>query len=368
MQNVRVEKLVKRFGDVTAVDGVSFEVPKGKLLTLLGPSGCGKTTTLNIIAGFETPDDGDVHVGERLISSATENVLVPAHKRNLGMVFQSYGLWPHLRVRDNVAFGLQMRKTPRNEIAGAVERALGLVRLDGLGERYPSQLSGGQQQRVAFARALVYEPDVLLLDEPLSNLDAALREEMRLELKELQTESGITTIFVTHDQVEAMVMSDIIVVMNHGRIEQMGSPSDIYQNPRQSIRRRFRRHFQLLGRRGRRRRSGRRAYRGEGRRHDAVLQEHRRVGRLESAALDPARGLRRKPGRASGRNPEPHQMHRRQGGIYGRRAGALAERRRPENPRAWTPLADTRLGRDVFTSPSNPLRSTRLKTSLRDTG
>ena len=231
MQNVRVEKLVKRFGEVIAVDGVSFEVPKGKLLTLLGPSGCGKTTTLNIIAGFETPDGGDVHVGDRLISSATENVLVPAHKRNLGMVFQSYGLWPHLRVRDNVAFGLQMRKTPRNEIAGAVERALGLVRLDGLGERYPSQLSGGQQQRVAFARALVYEPDELLLDEPLSNLDAALREEMRLELKELQTESGITTIFVTHAQVEAMVMSDIIVVMNHGRIEQMGLPSDIYQNP-----------------------------------------------------------------------------------------------------------------------------------------
>ena len=231
MQNVRVEKLVKRFGEVVAVAGISFEVPKGKLLTLLGPSGCGKTTTLNIIAGFETPDDGDVHVGERLISSASENVLVPAHKRNLGMVFQSYGLWPHLRVRDNVAFGLQMRNTPKNEIAGAVERALGLVRLDGLGERYPSQLSGGQQQRVAFARALVYEPDVLLLDEPLSNLDAALREEMRLELKDLQTESGITTIFVTHDQVEAMVMSDIIVVMNEGRIEQMGSPSDVYQNP-----------------------------------------------------------------------------------------------------------------------------------------
>ena len=231
MQSVRVESLVKRFSDVTAVDGISFEVPKGKLLTLLGPSGCGKTTTLNIIAGFETPDDGDVHVGDRLISSASENVLVPAHKRNLGMVFQSYGLWPHLRVRDNVAFGLQMRKTPKNEIAGAVERALGLVRLEGLGERYPSQLSGGQQQRVAFARALAYEPDVLLLDEPLSNLDAALREEMRLELKDLQTESGITTIFVTHDQVEAMVMSDIIVVMNHGRIEQMGSPSDIYQNP-----------------------------------------------------------------------------------------------------------------------------------------
>ena len=231
MQSVRVEKLVKRFGVVTAVDGISFEVPKGRLLTLLGPSGCGKTTTLNMIAGFEAPDGGDVRVGDRLISSASRNVLVPAHKRNLGMVFQSYGLWPHLKVRDNVAFGLQMRRTPKSEISEAVERALGLVRLDGLADRYPSQLSGGQQQRVAFARALIYEPDVLLLDEPLSNLDAALREEMRLELKELQAETGITTIFVTHDQVEAMVMSDVIVVMNNGRIEQMGAPGDVYQNP-----------------------------------------------------------------------------------------------------------------------------------------
>lgn len=147
------------------------------------------------------------------------------------MVFQSYGLWPHLRVRQNVAFGLQMRSAPRGKIAGAVERALELVRLDGMGERYPSQLSGGQQQRVAFARALVYEPDVLLLDEPLSNLDASLREEMRLELKELQTKTGITTIFVTHDQTEAMVMSDLIVIMNHGRVEQIGTPREIYEAP-----------------------------------------------------------------------------------------------------------------------------------------
>jgi iron(III) transport system ATP-binding protein len=231
MQDVRVENLVKRFGDVVAVDGVSFEVPKGKLLTLLGPSGCGKTTTLNMIAGFEIPDGGDVYVGDRLISSAGQDVLLPPHQRNLGMVFQSYGLWPHLTVHDNVAFGLQMRKVSKSEIAGAVERALEMVRLGGLGERYPSQLSGGQQQRVAFARALAYEPDVLLLDEPLSNLDAALREEMRLELKELQTATGITTIFVTHDQIEAMVMSDVIIVMNHGKIEQMGRPRDIYQQP-----------------------------------------------------------------------------------------------------------------------------------------
>lgn len=231
MQDVRVENLIKRFGDVVAVDGISFEVPKGKLLTLLGPSGCGKTTTLNMIAGFEDPNGGDVFVGNKLISSAEQSILLPAHQRNLGMVFQSYGLWPHLSVYDNVAFGLQMRKTAKREITPAVDRALGLVRLKGMGDRYPSQLSGGQQQRVAFARALVYEPDVLLLDEPLSNLDAALREEMRLELKDLQTKTGITTIFVTHDQVEAIVMSDIIVVMNHGRIEQIGSPRDIYQYP-----------------------------------------------------------------------------------------------------------------------------------------
>ncbi len=231
MQDVRVEKLVKRFGDVTAVDGVSFEVPKGKLLTLLGPSGCGKTTTLNIIAGFENLDEGEVYVGDRLISSSSQGVILPPHKRNLGMVFQSYGLWPHLSVRDNVAFGLQMRNVAKAEISSSVEHALELVRLGGMGERYPAQLSGGQQHRVAFARALVYEPDVLLLDEPLSNLDAALREEMRLELKELQTATGITTLFVTHDQIEAMVMSDIIVVLNHGRIEQIGAPQEIYERP-----------------------------------------------------------------------------------------------------------------------------------------
>ena len=327
MQNVRVENLVKRFGEVVAVGGISFEVPKGKLLTLLGPSGCGKTTTLNIIAGFETPDDGDVHVGERLISSATENVLVPAHKRNLGMVFQSYGLWPHLRVRDNVAFGLQMRKTPRNEIAGAVERALGLVRLDGLGERYPSQLSGGQQQRVAFARALVYEPDVLLLDEPLSNLDAALREEMRLELKDLQTQSGITTIFVTHDQVEAMVMSDIIIVMNEGRIEQMGSPSDIYQHPANQFVAGFVGISNFIEGEVVAAGAGGAEDGGEGRRNDIDVQDRRRLGRFEGAALDPARGLRREHRGAYGGNTERLEVQRGQGGVHGRRAGTLAERR-----------------------------------------
>lgn len=231
MQDVRVEGLVKRFGDVTAVDGLSFHVPKGKLVSLLGPSGCGKTTTLNIIAGFENLDEGEVFVGDRLISSSSRGVILPPHKRNLGMVFQSYGLWPHFSVSENVAFGLRRRGVPGPQVRSKVKEALQLVRLDGFADRYPSQLSGGQQQRVAFARALVYEPDVLLLDEPLSNLDAALREEMRLELKELQNQTGITTLFVTHDQMEAMVMSDMIIVLNQGRIEQVGTPPEIYERP-----------------------------------------------------------------------------------------------------------------------------------------
>ena len=231
MQDVRINGLVKRFGNVTAVDEISFYVPPGKLVTLLGPSGCGKTTTLNIIAGFENPDEGEVFVGDRLISSSSKGIILPPHKRNLGMVFQSYGLWPHFSVSENVSFGLKIRRVPRRDLGAKVQEALRLVRLEGLEDRYPSQLSGGQQQRVAFARSLVYEPVVLLLDEPLSNLDAALREEVRLELKELQQQAGITTLFVTHDQIEAMVMSDMIVVLNEGRIEQIGSPRDIYERP-----------------------------------------------------------------------------------------------------------------------------------------
>ena len=231
MKNVRIEGLVKRFGEVTAVDGISLSVAKGEMVTLLGPSGCGKTTTLNMIAGFEKPDAGEIIVGERLISSQSKNVLVPPHRRNLGMVFQSYGLWPHFRVGENVAYGLRMRSLSKEELRRRVRDALRLVRLDGYENRYPSQLSGGQQQRVAFARAIVYEPDVLLLDEPLSNLDAALREEMRLELKELQNKTGHTAIFVTHDQLEAMVMSDRVVVMDAGQIVQIGTPEEVYENP-----------------------------------------------------------------------------------------------------------------------------------------
>lgn len=231
MKDVRVERLVKRFGQATAVDGITFHVPRGKFVTLLGPSGCGKTTTLNIIAGFENPDEGEVFVADRLISSGAGGIILPPHKRNVGMVFQSYGLWPHFTVAENVGFGLKMRSVPRVDAQRKVKDALRLVRLDGLENRYPSQLSGGQQQRVAFARAVVYEPDVLLLDEPLSNLDAALREEMRLELKELQHQTGITTLFVTHDQIEAIVMSDLIVILNNGRVEQIGTPREVYENP-----------------------------------------------------------------------------------------------------------------------------------------
>jgi ABC-type Fe3+/spermidine/putrescine transport system ATPase subunit len=231
MQNVSINGLAKRFQDVVAVDHIFLQVDRGEMVTLLGPSGCGKTTTLNMIAGFETPNAGEIYVGDRLISSHETGVFLPPHRRNLGMVFQSYGLWPHMTVADNVGYGLKLRGVRGNAAVERVREALRLVRLEDYAERFPSQLSGGQQQRVSFARAIVYRPDILLLDEPLSNLDAALREEMRLELKELQEQTGITTIFVTHDQMEAMVMSDRVVVMNRGRIEQIGTPEEIYEHP-----------------------------------------------------------------------------------------------------------------------------------------
>jgi putative spermidine/putrescine transport system ATP-binding protein len=222
---VELRQVVKQYGPVTAVHRMDLEVPSGAFLTLLGPSGCGKTTTLRMIAGLVTPSEGDI-----LIKGARVNDL-PIHKRNLGLVFQNYALFPHKTVFDNVAFGLKYRNVARAEIADRVREALELVQLPQMGDRYPAQLSGGQQQRIALARAIVIRPDVLLLDEPLSALDANLREEMRVELKRIQHRLGVTTIFVTHDQSEALAMSDSIVVMNEGRIEQQGTPATVYARP-----------------------------------------------------------------------------------------------------------------------------------------
>jgi ABC-type Fe3+/spermidine/putrescine transport system ATPase subunit len=222
---LRLDGIVKRYGATTAVGPIEIAVAKGELLTLLGPSGCGKTTTLHIIAGLTQPTEGHLHLAGREITQ-----LAPPY-RDVGLVFQNYALFPHRSVADNVAFGLRMRKVPKPEIAERVRHMLGVVGLAGVEERFPHQLSGGQRQRVALARALVIEPSILLLDEPLSNLDALLRKRMRLELRDIQRRLGITTVFVTHDQDEAFELSDRIVLMNGGQIEQVGSPEDIYDRP-----------------------------------------------------------------------------------------------------------------------------------------
>jgi iron(III) transport system ATP-binding protein len=212
-------------GEVVAVENVDLVIQKGELVTLLGPSGCGKTTTLRMIAGFEFPSSGKITLDGQEINS------LPPHKREMSMVFQSYALFPHLTVFENVAYGLNVQRLSKKTIAERVGRVLDLVHLEGYGDRAPGQLSGGQQQRVALARALVMEPKVLLMDEPLSNLDAKLREEMRTEIRRIQKELNITSIYVTHDQIEAMTLSDRIVVMNQGLIEQIGSPVEVYRYP-----------------------------------------------------------------------------------------------------------------------------------------
>jgi spermidine/putrescine transport system ATP-binding protein len=224
--DVELEHVTKRFGAVIAVHDISLQVRRGELLALLGPSGCGKTTTLRMIAGFEDPDAGQVRIRETVVND------VPPYRRNLGMVFQHYALFPHMSVFDNVAFGLRMRRVPTAELRRLVDEAMALVRLPGLGARFPAELSGGQQQRVALARALVTKPAVLLLDEPLGALDKKLREQMQVELRLLQRTVGITTIFVTHDQEEALTLADRIAVMEHGEIVQSGTPSEIYERPR----------------------------------------------------------------------------------------------------------------------------------------
>ncbi len=229
MATVRFERVSKKFGETSVIKDLSFEIKDGELVTLLGPSGCGKSTTLKMIAGLLNPSQGEIYFDSQRIDT------VPSNRRNIGMVFQNYALFPHMTVFQNVAFGLQMKKKKTAEIEKRVNEVLNLVHMEEYQKRKPAELSGGQQQRVAIARALAFDPDVLLLDEPLSNLDAKLRENVRLELRSIQKKTGKTTIFVTHDQIEALTMSDQIFLMNSGVIEQAGTPFEIYNRPKSTF-------------------------------------------------------------------------------------------------------------------------------------
>lgn len=232
MPDIEVTGLRKAFGSTAAVDTISFTVPDGTFTTLLGPSGCGKTTTLRMLAGLERPDGGEIRIGDSVVFSSESKKFVPVESRNVGIVFQSYALWPHMNVFDHVAYPLRVRRKRPEDIRRRVRSALELVGLADHMDRYPSEVSGGQQQRVALARALVFDPAVLLLDEPLSNLDAALRTSMRAELSRLHRETGVTTVYVTHDQSEALNLSDQILLMQTGEIVERGSPTEIYENPK----------------------------------------------------------------------------------------------------------------------------------------
>jgi iron(III) transport system ATP-binding protein len=231
MAKLLVENLQKQFGAVKAIDGVTLVVEDGEFVTLLGPSGCGKTTTLNCLAGLDTPDQGTIRVGDKVFFDSSRSIDLPPEDRNAGLVFQSYALWPHKTVEANIDLPLRLRKYSRQEIRNRVENIMQVVELSGLEKRYPHELSGGQQQRVALARALVYEPSILLLDEPLSNLDAKLRERARFWLRQIQKRIGTTTIYVTHDQLESLALSDRIAVMKDGKILQIGSPTEIFEKP-----------------------------------------------------------------------------------------------------------------------------------------
>jgi iron(III) transport system ATP-binding protein len=237
LASVELRGLTKRFGSLAVVDDVSLRIDHGQLVCLLGPSGCGKTTTLRLIAGFLEPSDGEIHVGDRLVSSKAR--ALPPEQRKMSMIFQSYALWPHMTVTENIVYGLRLRKMDRDTIAKKLAAILATTKLEALAQRYPGELSGGQQQRVALARALIVEPQTLLLDEPLSNLDANLREEMRFEIRRLHDEYRYTTVYVTHDQSEAMTTADMIAVMNGGRIDQLGTPEDIYARPESEFVARF---------------------------------------------------------------------------------------------------------------------------------
>src|SRR3981189_1595086 len=237
LASVDLRCLPQGFGSLGVVDDVSLRIDHGQLVCLLGPSGCGKTTTLRLIAGFLEPSDGEIRVGDRLVSSKARTL--PPEQRSMSMIFQSYALWPHMTVAENIVYGLRLRKMDRDTIAKKLAAILATTKLEALAQRYPGELSGGQQQRVALARALIVEPETLLLDEPLSNLDANLRAEMRFEIRRLHDEYRYTTVYVTHDQSEAMTTADLIAVMNGGRIEQAGSPEDIYDRPRSEFVARF---------------------------------------------------------------------------------------------------------------------------------
>jgi iron(III) transport system ATP-binding protein len=237
LASVELRGLTKRFGSLAVVDNVGLRIDHGQLVCLLGPSGCGKTTTLRLIAGFLEPSEGEIHVGDRVVSSRARTL--PPESRKMSMIFQSYALWPHMTVAENIVYGLRLRKLDRDTIAKKLAAILATTKLEVLAQRYPGELSGGQQQRVALARALIVEPETLLLDEPLSNLDANLREEMRFEIRRLHDEYRYTTVYVTHDQSEAMTTADLIAVMNGGRIDQLGTPEDIYDRPQSEFVARF---------------------------------------------------------------------------------------------------------------------------------
>lgn len=230
-EKIRLEGITKQWGDVVAVNNLDLQIERGDFLTLLGPSGCGKTTTLRSIAGLEEPNGGKIFINGKMVFSREDEIVVEPSKRNLGLIFQSYALWPHMTVFQNIAFPLQMKKMKKGEIKKQVAQALADVRLQGYAERYPAELSGGQQQRVAIARMLINRPEIFLMDEPLSNLDARLRIEMRAELKQLHQRLEATTVYVTHDQVEAMTISSRICVMNEGIIQQIGTPEEVYRRP-----------------------------------------------------------------------------------------------------------------------------------------
>ena len=228
---ITIRNLSKHFGKVTAVDNVSLDIEAGAFLTLLGPSGCGKTTLLRCIAGLEDPDQGDIYIGDTLVYSHSKGISIPPGKRDLGLVFQNYALWPHMKVFKNMSFALEIKKLPKDEIKQRVQESLAEVKMEGYEDRYPREMSGGQQQRIALARMLAYRPGLFLLDEPLSNLDARLRMDMRSELKRLHHVAGATTIYVTHDQVEALTMSTKIAVMREGVIQQLDTPDRVYHTP-----------------------------------------------------------------------------------------------------------------------------------------